>query len=77
MATGKAVGRAKAERDDEAMDCLLQPSPMIVTGLTLCVAIATVTAVAKITIKQFWAILLAGKVVVPWPVMAMPLFLFL
>ena len=38
-------------------------------------AIATATAVAKIRIKQFLAIPLAGKVVAPCPVMAMPLFL--
>ena len=44
---GKAVGRAKAERDDEAMDYLLKPSPLFVAGLTLCLAIATATAVAK------------------------------
>ena len=53
------------------------PSLPFVVGLTLGVAIATATAVAKIRIKQFWAIPLAGKVVAPCPVMAMPLFLFL
>jgi hypothetical protein len=57
------------------MDYLLKPSPPFVAGLTLCVADARATAVAKIRIKQFWAIPLAGKVVAPCPVMAMPLFL--
>ncbi len=59
----------------EAMGYLLKPWPMIVAGLTLGVAIATATAVAKLRIKQFWAIPLAGKVVAPCPVMALPLFL--
>lgn len=45
------------------MDYLLMPSPLIVAGLTLGVADATATAVAKIRIKQFWAIPLASKVV--------------
>ena len=44
-------------------------------GLTLGVAIAKATAVAKIRIKQFWAIPLAGKVVAGLGMMAMPLFL--
>ena len=69
---GEGVGRAKAERDDEAMDYLLKPSPIIVAGLTLAVAIATATAVAKIRIKQFWAIPLAGKVVAGPCMMTMP-----
>ena len=73
---GKAVGKSEAERDDEAMDYLLKPSPLFVAGLTLGIAIATATVVAKIRIKQFWAIPLAGKVVAPCPLMAMPLFLF-
>jgi hypothetical protein len=51
-------------------------SPPFVAGLTLGVAIATATAVAKIRIKQFWAIPLAGKVVAGACTMAMPLFLF-
>ena len=38
---------------------------------------ARATAVAKLRIKQFWAIPLTGRVVVPCPLMAMPLFLFL
>ena len=38
---------------------------------------ARATAVAKLRIKQFWAISLTGRVVVPCPMMAMPLFLFL
>ncbi|MFN7768585.1 MAG: hypothetical protein ACK5UC_15395 [Planctomycetaceae bacterium] len=59
----EGVGEAKAERDDEAMDYLLKPSLMIVAGLTLGIAIATATAVAKIRIKQFLAIPLASKVV--------------
>ena len=59
------------------MDYLLKPSPLIVAGLTMCVAFATATAVAKLRIKQFLAIPMAGKVVAPCPVMAMPLFLFL
>ena len=74
---GKAVGKAKAEQDDEATIYLLKPSPLIVAGLTLGVAIATATAVAKIRIKTFWAIPFAGKVVAAFPMMAMPLFLFL
>ena len=45
-------------------------------GLTLCLAIATATAVAKITIKQFFAIPLTGKVVAGPCMMAMPLFLY-
>jgi hypothetical protein len=53
------------------MDYLLKPSPMIVAGLTLGVANAKATAVAKIRIKQFLAIPLAGKVVAACPVMAM------
>ena len=76
-ATGKAVGKGKAEHDDEAMDYLLKPSLPFVAGKTLGVAIAKATAVAKIRIKRFLAIPLAGKVVTPCPVMAMPLFLFL
>jgi hypothetical protein len=69
---GKAVGKAEAERDDEAMDYLLKPSPLIVAGLTLCVAFATATAVAKLRIKQFLAIPMAGKVVAGPCMMAMP-----
>ena len=45
---GKAVGRAKAERHDEAMDYLCKPSPLIVVGLTLGIAIAKATAVAEL-----------------------------
>jgi hypothetical protein len=45
------------------MDYLLKPSLLIVAGLTQRVAIAKATAVAKIRIKQFLAIPLAGKVV--------------
>ena len=52
-------------------------SPPIVAGLTLGIAIAKATAVAKIRIKQFLAIPLAGKVVAGPCMMAMPLFLFL
>ena len=74
---GDGVGEAEAERDDEAMIYLLKPSPPFVAGLTLGIAIAKATAVAKIRIKQFWAIPLAGKVVAPCPVTIMPLFLFL
>jgi hypothetical protein len=70
----KAV--AKAELDDEAMDYLLKPSPMIVAGLTPCVVTAKATAVAKLKIKQLLAIPLTAKVVAPCPMMAMPLFLF-
>ena len=55
------VGRAKAEHDDEAMDYLWKPSPLFVAGLTLGIAIATATAVAKIRIKQFLAIPLISK----------------
>lgn len=70
----EAVGKAKAERVDEAMDYLLKPSPLIVAGLTLGIAIAKATAVAKIRIKQFWAIPLAREVFGPCPLMAMPCF---
>jgi hypothetical protein len=58
---GKAVGNAKAEQDDEAMDYLLKPSLPFVAGLTLGIAIATANAAAKIRIKQFWAILLGRQ----------------
>jgi hypothetical protein len=34
LGDGKAVGRAKAEQDDEAVDHLLKPSPPFVAGLT-------------------------------------------
>ena len=44
---GKCEGKADAEHDDEAMTYLLKPSPLFVAGLTLCLAIATATAVAK------------------------------
>jgi len=57
--------------------CLLKLSLLFVAGLTLGIAIAKATAVAKIRIKQFWTISSAGKAVAPCPVMAMPLFLFL
>jgi hypothetical protein len=50
-------------------------SPLIVAGLTLGLAIATATAVAKITIKQFLAIPLTGKVVAGPCMMATPMFL--
>jgi hypothetical protein len=40
---------------------LLKPSPLFVAGLTLGIAIATATAVAKIRIKQFLAIPLISK----------------
>jgi len=68
-----AVGEAKAEQEDEAMIYLLKPSLPFVAGLTLGIAIAKATAVAKIRIKQFLAIPLAGKVVAPCAAMAMPL----
>jgi hypothetical protein len=55
------------------MDYFLKPLPLFVAGLTLCVAIAKATAVAKIRIKQFLANPLAGKVVAPCAAMAMPL----
>jgi len=54
------------------MDYLLKPSPLIEAGLTLGVAIAMATAVAKIRIKQFWAIRLAGKLVAGPCIMTMP-----
>jgi hypothetical protein len=57
------------------MDYLWKPSPPLVAGLTLGIAIATATAVAKIRIKQFLAIPLAGKVVAGPCMMAMPPFL--
>ena len=69
-------GEGKAKQEDEAMIYLLKPSLPFVAGLTLGLADATATAVAKIRIKQFLAIPLAGKVVAPCPVMAMPLFLY-
>ena len=69
---GDAVGEAKAEQDDEAMDYLLKPSLPFVAWLTLDIADATATAVAKIRIKQFLAIPLANKVVSGPCMMAMP-----
>ena len=66
------VGKAKAERDDEAMDYLWKPSPPFVAGLTLCVADAKATLVAELKIKQFWAIPLAGKVVAGPCMVTMP-----
>jgi hypothetical protein len=54
------------------MDYFLKPLPLFVAGLTLCVAIAKATAVAKIRIKQFLANPLAGKVVAGLCMMAMP-----
>ena len=74
---GEGGRQGEAEQDDEAMDYLLKPSPLFVAGLTLGIASAKATAVAKITIKQFLAIPLAGKVVAGPCTMAMPLFLFL
>ena len=47
-------------------------SPLFVAGLTLGVADATATAVAKIRIKQFLAIPLAGKVVAGPRMMTIP-----
>ncbi|MFN6107577.1 MAG: hypothetical protein ACK5EA_24415, partial [Planctomycetaceae bacterium] len=73
---GEGGRQGEAEQDDEAMDYLLKPSPLFVAGLTLGIASAKATAVAKITIKQFLAIPLAGKVVAGPCTMAMPLFLF-
>jgi hypothetical protein len=72
---GEGVGKGEAERDDEAMIYLLMPSPPFVAGLTLGVAIAKTTGVAKLRIKQFLAIPVESKVVARCPVMAMPLFL--
>lgn len=43
----------------------------------MCVTVATATAFGELRIKEFWGIPLAGKVVAPCPMMAMPLFLFL
>ncbi len=68
----KAVGKAKAEQKGWRLAYLWKPSPLFVAGLTLGIAIATATAVAKIRIKQFWAIPLAGKVVAGPCMMAMP-----
>jgi ABC-type spermidine/putrescine transport system permease subunit II len=59
------------------MDYLLKPSPLIVAGLTLGVADAKATANAKLRIEQFFAIPLAGRVVVPCPVMAIPLYILI
>jgi hypothetical protein len=47
------------------MDYLLKPSLLIVARLTLGIAIAKATAVAKLRIKQILAIPVAGKVVAP------------
>ena len=55
---------------------LLKPSPMIVTGLTPCVAIASATVVAELTIKQFLAIPPTCKVVAGPCLMAIPCFFF-
>jgi hypothetical protein len=74
---GEGVGKAKAEQDDEAMDYLWKPSLPFVAGLTLGVAIAKATAVAKIRIKQFLAIRLAGKVVAGPCMVAMPRVFFI
>jgi hypothetical protein len=54
------------------MDCLLKPSPPFVVGLTLGVAIARATVVTELTIKQFWAISLTGKVVAGPCMMTLP-----
>ena len=69
---GKCEGKADAEHHDEAMDCLLKPSPPFVVGLTLGVAIARATVVTELTIKQFWAISLTGKVVAGPCMMTLP-----
>ena len=65
---GSALARRQWHTENAAcatlpMDYLLKPSLPFVAGLTLGVAIAKATAVAKIRIKQFLAIPLAGKVV--------------
>jgi hypothetical protein len=57
------------------MDYLLKPSPPFVAGLTLGVAIAKAILVAGLRIKQFLAILLAGKVDAGPCMMTMPPFL--
>jgi hypothetical protein len=69
---GEGGRQGEAEQDDEAMDYLLKPSPLFVAGLTLGIAIAKATAVAKLRIKQFLAIPMAGKVVAGPCMMAMP-----
>ncbi len=72
--SGKAA--AQAEHDSEAMIYLLKPLPMTVAGLTLCVAIASATVVAELTIKQFLAIPPTCKVVAGPCLMAIPCFFF-
>ena len=42
----------EADQQNEAMDYLLKPSPLIVAGLTLGIAIAKATAVAKTRILR-------------------------
>jgi hypothetical protein len=44
---GKAVGKAKRNKKMRRWAYLLKPSPIIVAGLTLCVADAKATAVAR------------------------------
>jgi hypothetical protein len=73
--SGMTVG--KAEQEGMAMIYLLNPSPIIGAGPMSFVADGKTTRVAKLRIEQLFAIPLTGKVVVPCPVMAMPLFLFL
>ena len=61
---------------DSAEEAFVEAIAAVRGGLTLGVVIAKATAFAKIRIKQFWAIRLAGKVVAGRCMMAMPLFLF-
>ena len=61
--------------DAEQGDDLFVEAIAAVRGGTDTIAIATATAVAKLRIKQFWAIPLAGKVVAGPCMLAMPLFL--
>ena len=59
------------------MDLFVEAIAAVRGGPTVGIAIATATAVAKLTIKQFLTIPLTGKEVAPRPMTAMPLFLFL
>ncbi len=58
---GNGEAKAKLNKKDGDGAYLLKPSPIIVAGLTPCVADAKATAVAKIRIKQFWAIRLGRQ----------------
>ena len=67
-------GKAKAEQEGMAMIYLLKPSPPFVARLIPCIPDAKATVVAKIRIKQFWAVSLTGKVVAGPSLLATPCF---